>query len=221
MILVSLTIVRIRVMYFRPVVTPYIFLGVDRVIAEAADELDESEVLSRIGLVARQHAEYVLLLEGAETARGCQDFHLRLGARQTDQTENRPDPHKCPHFSPPSVPSDEVFRAGVPIGDDLTPSCRDLARASLKGSIRGTIVDHVRIYAIVIGRKLHSGENFRFESPEIFLTREKWPSRRDSRSRESRGFYRAYSRSPNWLFERELYEWSDRGSIAERRSHLC
>lgn len=89
-------------MHLRPVVTPYIFLGVDRVIAEAADKLDESEVLSRVSLVARKHAEYVLLLEGAETARGCQDFHLRLGARQTDQTENRPNPHKCPHFSPPT-----------------------------------------------------------------------------------------------------------------------
>lgn len=75
MILVSLTIVRIRVMHFRPVVTPYIFLGVDRVIAEAADKLDESEVLSRVSLVARKHAEYVLFFEGAETARGCQDFH--------------------------------------------------------------------------------------------------------------------------------------------------
>lgn len=75
-ILVSLTIVRIGVMHFRSVVIPCIFLAdVDRVITEVADQLDESEVLSCVGFVAQKHAEYVLLLEGVETVRGCQDFH--------------------------------------------------------------------------------------------------------------------------------------------------
>jgi len=112
MTLVSLTIMRIRMMHFRPVVTPYIFLGVDRVITEAADQLDESEVLSRVGLVARKHAEYVILLEGAETARGCQDFHRRLGVRQTNQAENRPNPHKRPHFAPPTSVQRKCFTQG-------------------------------------------------------------------------------------------------------------
>ena len=58
-------------MHFRPVVTPYNFLGVDRIITEAIDQLDESEVLSRVGLVTRKHAQYILLLKGTETARGC------------------------------------------------------------------------------------------------------------------------------------------------------
>lgn len=145
-------------MHFRPVVTPYIFLGVDRVITEAADQLDESEVLSRVGLVARKHLEYVSFFEAAEAARGRQDFHRWLGVRQSDQTENRPnrpDPHKCPHFAPPtSVSSEQVFHVGRL--DGLTLSRRD------RPLLRDRYVNHVRVCAIVIEKPTpyYSSENF-------------------------------------------------------------
>lgn len=85
---------RVDVTHFWPADAPYIPL--DRVIVEAADQFDEGVVLDRVGLVARKHAEYLLILEGGETS-GRQDIYRFFGARPTDRTENRPSSQERPH----------------------------------------------------------------------------------------------------------------------------
>lgn len=70
-------------MHLRPADVPYILLGIERVIAETADQLDKGVILGRVGLVARKYTEYLLFLESAETP-GRQDVYRLAGARQTD-----------------------------------------------------------------------------------------------------------------------------------------
>lgn len=88
-------------MRLEPAVAPDVLLAghVRGVIADVADQIDESEVLGSGGLVTRQHAQYLLVLEGVQDPLR-QHVHRFARARQADQTEDdRPCSEKRSHPS--------------------------------------------------------------------------------------------------------------------------